>query len=164
MAVQNAVPFHQLGVATSSGQFVRQIGSTMGVALFGALLTAGLSAELARHEPPNPTAIVHHLDLSDLQKMALERNLHPNAAAIRSAEAQVQERMVRESFSVAIVQDGLQPSADCRLRADADDRPSPADRPDGPPAAEAAPEPDEGAALAAEHAGESEALTAQRKL
>ena len=35
--------------------------------------------------------------------MALERNLHPNAAAIRSADSQVQERMVRESFSVAIV-------------------------------------------------------------
>jgi EmrB/QacA subfamily drug resistance transporter len=41
LAVQNTVPFHQIGVATSSGQFTRQIGSNMGVALFGALLTAG---------------------------------------------------------------------------------------------------------------------------
>ena len=36
LAVQNAVPTHRLGVATSSGMFFRQIGSTIGVALFGA--------------------------------------------------------------------------------------------------------------------------------
>jgi MFS family permease len=157
VAVQNAVPFHQLGVATSSGQFVRQIGSTMGVALFGALLTAGLSAELARHEPPNPSAVVHHLDLSDLQKMALERSLHPNAAAIRSADSQVQERVVRESFSVAIVH-GMIFSLIVLIAGFVLMLMIPAvklrDRPDGPPAAEASSEPDEGAALAAEHAGE----------
>jgi EmrB/QacA subfamily drug resistance transporter len=106
LAVQNAVPFHQIGVATSSGQFTRQIGSTMGVALFGALLTAGLSSELAKHAPPGqPAAAVHHLELSDLQKMAMERNLHPELAAARAKDpvAVAQERMVRESFSVAIV-------------------------------------------------------------
>src|SRR3990167_7970094 len=86
LAVQNAVPFHQLGVATSSGQFVRQIGSTMGVALFGALLTSGLATELAKHTPAEPGAVVRHLELSDLQKMAMERNLHPEQAAARAAD------------------------------------------------------------------------------
>ena len=105
LAVQNAVPFHQIGVATSSGQFVRQIGSTMGVALFGALLTSGLASELARHAPTEPGAVVRHLELSDLQKMAMERNLHPERAAARAADPKevAMERTIRTSFSVAIV-------------------------------------------------------------
>lgn len=104
IAVQNAVPFHQLGVATSSGQFVRQIGSTMGVALFGALLTAGLSSELDRRAPPDPAHAVRQLDLSDLQRMALERGARGDEPARRpDAAAAAMERTVRESFSVAIV-------------------------------------------------------------
>lgn len=104
IAVQNAVPIHQLGVATSSGQFVRQIGSTMGVALFGALLTAGLSSELAHRAPPDPAHAVRALDLSDLQRMAVERQTRPaEADAPADPQAQAMERMVRESFSVAIV-------------------------------------------------------------
>lgn len=105
LAVQNVVPFHQIGVATSSGQFIRQIGSTMGVALFGAMLTASLSNELAAHAPAEPTAVVRHLDLSDLQRMAMDRNLHPELEAARAADpaAQAMDRVVRESFSVAIV-------------------------------------------------------------
>jgi MFS family permease len=98
VAVQNAVPTSQLGVATSSGQFVRQIGSTIGVALFGALLTAGLTSELDRRTPHAPGAVVEHLDLSDLQRMALERELHPAAPGASDLD-----RTVRESFSTAIV-------------------------------------------------------------
>ncbi|MDP3866906.1 MDR family MFS transporter [Phenylobacterium sp.] len=105
LAVQNAVPFHQIGVATSSGQFVRQIGSTMGVALFGALLTSGLASELAKRTPAEPGAVVRTLDLSDLQAMAMERNLHPEQAAARAADPKqvAMERTIRTSFSVAIV-------------------------------------------------------------
>lgn len=143
LAVQNATPFHQIGVATSSSQFVRQIGSTMGVALFGALLTAGLASELDRHAQANPAAQVRKLDLGDLQQMALDRTVHPELAAARAADpvARAEERTVRESFSVAIVH-GLifslvvltigfvlmlmVPAAPLR------------ERPTGPPAAEAA--------------------------
>jgi EmrB/QacA subfamily drug resistance transporter len=104
LAVQNTVPFHQIGVATSSGQFTRQIGSTMGVALFGALLTAGLASELDRHAAADPSAQVQRLDLGDLQKMALDRTLHPEEAAARAADpaAQAVDRAIRESFSTAI--------------------------------------------------------------
>ena len=48
LAVQNAVPLTRLGVATSSSQFFRQIGSTVGVAVFGAVMTQALSAEVAK--------------------------------------------------------------------------------------------------------------------
>lgn len=43
VASQNAVEPRDIGVATSSNQFFRQIGSTIGVALFGALLTHRLA-------------------------------------------------------------------------------------------------------------------------
>src|SRR5262249_4072530 len=35
VAIQNAVPMEQIGVATSSSQFFRQIGATVGAAIFG---------------------------------------------------------------------------------------------------------------------------------
>jgi EmrB/QacA subfamily drug resistance transporter len=104
LAVQNAVPLHQLGVATSSSQFVRQLGSTIGVALFGALITASLSHELSLAATRDPAAHVRHLDLSDLQQMALARNAHPTGAAAQvPATDAATERAVRQSFSVAIV-------------------------------------------------------------
>lgn len=46
IAVQNEFPQSDLGVATSSVQLFRGLGSTVGIALFGALLTSGLAAQL----------------------------------------------------------------------------------------------------------------------
>ncbi|GAA5533290.1 DHA2 family efflux MFS transporter permease subunit [Deinococcus aluminii] len=54
LAIQNAVPMTQMGIATSSSQFFRQIGSTIGAALFGTLLLNNLHAELPRHLPQIP--------------------------------------------------------------------------------------------------------------
>lgn len=47
LAVQNEFEQHDLGVATSSSQLFRSLGSTIGVAIFGAMLTAGLTSHLA---------------------------------------------------------------------------------------------------------------------
>jgi EmrB/QacA subfamily drug resistance transporter len=46
LAVQNEFEQSDLGVATSSSQLFRSIGSTVGVAVFGAILTAGLASGL----------------------------------------------------------------------------------------------------------------------
>jgi EmrB/QacA subfamily drug resistance transporter len=46
VAIQGAVPWRQRGVATSSNTFARQLGSTVFVAIFGAVLNAGLLARL----------------------------------------------------------------------------------------------------------------------
>ncbi|MBI3889055.1 MFS transporter [Candidatus Saccharibacteria bacterium] len=46
LAVQNEFKQHEIGAATSSSQLFRSLGSTIGVALFGALLTAGLAGGL----------------------------------------------------------------------------------------------------------------------
>jgi EmrB/QacA subfamily drug resistance transporter len=47
IAVQNAVPRAQMGVATSANMFFRQIGGALGVAVLGTVLSAGLQTRLA---------------------------------------------------------------------------------------------------------------------
>ena len=64
LAIQNAAPMNRMGVVTSANQFFRQIGSAVGVALFGALLTSNLNAKLANVAPG--------MDLSQLRGIAME--------------------------------------------------------------------------------------------
>jgi EmrB/QacA subfamily drug resistance transporter len=49
VALQNAVPRAQLGVATATNQFCRSIGATLAVAAFGTVLVSRLGTELGRH-------------------------------------------------------------------------------------------------------------------
>lgn len=63
LAMQNAAPPRQLGVVTSASQFFRQIGSTVGVAVFGTLLTNRLNGELGHLMPG--------LNLATLQEGAM---------------------------------------------------------------------------------------------
>ena len=46
LAVQNEFEQHDLGAATSSSQLFRSLGSTIGVAVFGAVLTTGMTGAL----------------------------------------------------------------------------------------------------------------------
>ena len=48
---QSASPAQQIGVATSTGMFLRQTGSLIGVALFGALMTSRLTERLTEMFP-----------------------------------------------------------------------------------------------------------------
>ncbi len=48
IAVQQAVERTQLGVATSLNQFSRAIGGAFGVAIMGAVFTAGLSSQIQK--------------------------------------------------------------------------------------------------------------------
>jgi EmrB/QacA subfamily drug resistance transporter len=52
LAVQNAVDYRELGVATSGTTLFRSIGGSIGVSVFGAIFTAGLTAHLAASLPP----------------------------------------------------------------------------------------------------------------
>jgi EmrB/QacA subfamily drug resistance transporter len=49
IAVQQSVSRAQLGIATSLNQFSRSIGGAVGVAIMGAVLTAGLASHLQRY-------------------------------------------------------------------------------------------------------------------
>ena len=55
LAVQNAVAYEQLGVATSGSTLFRQVGGSIGVALFGAVFANQLQSELAVRLPASVT-------------------------------------------------------------------------------------------------------------
>ncbi|MET8676955.1 MDR family MFS transporter [Streptomyces sp. NPDC004647] len=61
IAVQNTVPYHQLGAATSGVTFFRTLGSAFGTAVFGSLYTSRLGPNLDEahlREPGVPEAVV----------------------------------------------------------------------------------------------------------
>ncbi|MGH2494745.1 MAG: MDR family MFS transporter [Ktedonobacteraceae bacterium] len=77
--VQNAFPFRQLGEVTAGLTFFRSIGSTIGVAVMGTIMTnsfqstlqSSLSPALARAVPPslqNPQVLLNPAVLSSLQQ------------------------------------------------------------------------------------------------
>jgi EmrB/QacA subfamily drug resistance transporter len=86
LAAQNAVDFRQIGVATSGSTLFRQIGGSIGVALFGSIFANRLHVELAARLPVraiipktvNP-AIVRHLPPAARQAFedAFAAALHP---------------------------------------------------------------------------------------
>ncbi len=100
LAIQNSVPADRLGVATASSQFFRALGNTLGVALFGAMLTANLSTELAHRAPPEARGA--HVQISDLQRMAMNSNERLLSHTAPPPETPLQ-RAVKASFSAAIV-------------------------------------------------------------
>jgi hypothetical protein len=51
LAVQNAVPYRLMGIATSTQQFLRSVGGTMGVAVMFSLIQANYHDGLARSVP-----------------------------------------------------------------------------------------------------------------
>ena len=106
LAIQSAVEPKNIGVATSSAQFFRQIGSTIGVAVFGALLTNHLASELPRRAPAL-IADAAQVDISAAQRLAMDR---PALAAVLRArgagDAVTVERTsagLKASFSAAIL-------------------------------------------------------------
>jgi EmrB/QacA subfamily drug resistance transporter len=103
LAIQNAVPPHQIGVATSGSQFFRQIGSTIGVALFGALLTHDISDELARRAPPEVAGVHQSVDIGKLQAMALAQAAPPEVRAKSPPVSPAMLEATRQSFAVSIV-------------------------------------------------------------
>jgi hypothetical protein len=73
VAIQNAAPVSRLGVVTSASQFFRQIGSTVGVAIFGTLVTNVLNERLALWAASMGR---QPIDLSQLRSLAIETQAH----------------------------------------------------------------------------------------
>jgi len=115
IAVQNAAPLHQLGVATSSNQFFRQIGSTVGIAIFGTILTHNLVREVPAHLPKVPGFASQQVDLGQMQARAMNpgsirseiaqaveaRGIKADASAIDEFAKRI-ERGIKEGFSSSI--------------------------------------------------------------
>lgn len=74
LAIQNAVPVEQIGVATSASQFFRQIGSTIGLAVFGSLLTFSVGNEIPKFLPASLQQ-TQAFDLSSLNSLGTGGNV-----------------------------------------------------------------------------------------
>jgi EmrB/QacA subfamily drug resistance transporter len=77
LAVQNAFEQRQIGVVTSSVQFFRSIGATVGIAVMGSMLTSDLKSSIKTDVPPEVLAALPSSALSSI-----------NAEALSSPEAQ----------------------------------------------------------------------------
>jgi MFS family permease len=73
VAIQNAVPMNRIGVVTSANQFFRQIGSTVGVAIFGTLLTNDLNSKLAVWAASSG---LPSMNLSKLRSLSVDAQIH----------------------------------------------------------------------------------------
>src|SRR5438309_1863483 len=78
LAAQNAVKMSQLGVVTSLTQFARSIGSTLGVAIFGSLLTNRFAPSFQAALPPDIKAVLGPDRLAQFQNP--QALLNPQAA------------------------------------------------------------------------------------
>lgn len=125
--VQNALPYHLLGVATASTQFFRSIGGTVGVAIFGSLLSTRfeywvgekLAAGPRSVLPPgladvirNPQALVAGpaaQALADFRvaNPALEPAVSLILTAMRESLANTLDDVFRIGFILAVVATGL---------------------------------------------------------
>jgi EmrB/QacA subfamily drug resistance transporter len=103
IALQNAVEFRDLGVATSANTFFRSIGATMGVALFGTVYASRLSnnlpIEIEKLRASNPAALVG----ATPEKFAA---LEENTAVLQSFTPELQAGIVNafvNSFHVVFL-------------------------------------------------------------
>jgi predicted MFS family arabinose efflux permease len=84
LAVQNAVDFRNMGVATSGSILFRQVGGSIGIAVFGAIFTNQLAGKLKLPAGAHPVKtvspeVVRHLPFAvqHAYKSAVAESLHP---------------------------------------------------------------------------------------
>lgn len=75
LLVQNAVSRRDLGVATAATQFFRNVGSTIGIAVFGTLMTSGMGEAIARHLPDDVAGDVPDIDVGSVLDPSLLEEL-----------------------------------------------------------------------------------------
>lgn len=81
IAVQNAVPYKILGVATSTTAFIRSIGASVGLAIFGSVMSNRFLSEFIGGIPPQ---------LKSMLPMDFLTTLAHNPQALMSPEAKTQ--------------------------------------------------------------------------
>jgi EmrB/QacA subfamily drug resistance transporter len=88
LVVQNAAQRRDLGVATSSVQFFRNVGSTVGIALGGTIMAASLPGAMAQYLPPEALAGAGDIDAGSVLDPAVLATLPPAVAeGVRQALA-----------------------------------------------------------------------------
>jgi hypothetical protein len=88
LIVQNTAAHHDLGAATSSVNFARQIGSSIGVALIGALFIHRLDGQLDAHLPASGPGHLGAAQVSSITPQGLGHLAAPVRHIIAAAFAQ----------------------------------------------------------------------------
>lgn len=89
LVVQNNATRADLGVATAASQFFRSVGSTVGVAIFGTVMTTNLGSHIASHLPPGAAAAGGQLNAGSVLDPAALAKLPPVVAdAVRQGLAE----------------------------------------------------------------------------
>ena len=86
LIVQNAVPYPELGVATSGATFFRSIGGSFGTAIFGAIFSNVLAGNLVRHL--GSAKLPGRLSSSGITPAILDRLPHAVQHSVAAAYAQ----------------------------------------------------------------------------
>jgi MFS family permease len=106
LAVQSTVDKEVLGVATSSTQFVRAVGSTVGTAAIGSLVTSGYANDLAADASPQaPEQLVSALENPQALVSDEAREALSSAASASPGGQQVVDQVIqvaREALSGSI--------------------------------------------------------------
>lgn len=80
LVVQNAVPVRDLGVGTAGLQFFRNIGSTVGIAIFGTIMNTGLQEAIGSHLPKNIAEVPTGIDAGSVLDTGVLDGLSPAIA------------------------------------------------------------------------------------
>jgi EmrB/QacA subfamily drug resistance transporter len=100
VAIQNAVPMNRIGVVTSANQFFRQIGSTVGVAIFGTLLTNDLNSKLTAWAA---SVGVSSMNLSKLRSLSVDAQIHSGVMNLPEAIRVLIAESVTHVFMLSII-------------------------------------------------------------
>jgi EmrB/QacA subfamily drug resistance transporter len=96
LIVQNAVPYPELGVATSGATFFRSIGGSFGTAIFGAIFSNVLTGNLVRHL--GSARLPRGLSSSEVTPAILDKLPHAVHHSIAAAYAE----SIQTVFTIAI--------------------------------------------------------------
>ena len=94
VAVQNAVGYEDLGVATSGNTLLRNIGSSVGTAIIGTIFATQLASKLARDFPHSPELVKSSRSMSSAALAALPPD-------VRSSFLDVYSQSLTTAFRVA---------------------------------------------------------------
>ncbi|MDT4964703.1 MAG: hypothetical protein QOF87_4350 [Pseudonocardiales bacterium] len=102
LVVQNAVPMHQMGVATSSVTFFRSMGGAIGTSALGAVLTARLAYELRHFLPTASPANGKNTVTQLIQSPATLDKLKTSNPALHEGIIQAYAHAIDRVFLVAL--------------------------------------------------------------
>ena len=115
LIVQNAVPYSELGVATSGATFFRSIGGSFGTAIFGAIFSNVLTGNLAHHL--GAARLPHSVASSGLTPAILDMltpGIHHSVAAAYAQSIQTVFTIAAPISAVAFLASWLIPQVELR--------------------------------------------------